>query len=108
MCRPSQRPRVRYSSTRPGSAMAGSAQLLPEEGHRAVPQQFGRRPVVHLGSVLVEEGVTDVRVMMDLDVLAESRELGLELPGVVGAEHLILLGGMDEHCGIQFRVVGAG
>ena len=111
MCRPSRRPSVRYSlDQRRAVAPRSPAQpsVLAEEGDRSVPQQVGRLLVVGLGPVLVEEGVAGSGVEVELDVLAQRLQLGLELAGRLGGEEVVLAGGVAEHGRVQLRVVGLG
>ncbi len=73
----------------PRTAPCGSVQLVAEEGDRPVPQLFGGLSVVRLGTVLVEEGVARIGVVVELDALAQFRQLRLELTGGVGGEVVV-------------------
>ena len=62
--------------------------------------------MVGLGTVLVEEGVPGPGVVVELDVLAQLLQLGLELPRRLGREVVVLLGRVTEDGRVQPRVIG--
>src|SRR5437867_6515143 len=80
--------------------------MLSEEPERFLPRVVGRRLVEGGRVLVVEERVVDVRVDVDLGLLAGLLDGGVNGAGVVGLHELVLLGEEAEYGPAELAVIG--
>src|SRR5438876_2723579 len=80
--------------------------MLSEEPERFLPRVVGRRLVEGGRVLVVEERVVDVRVNVDLGLLAGLLDGGVDGAGVVGLHELVLLGEEAEYGPAELAVIG--